>query len=61
MQHIIYPFPVYYHCGLRGECENILNEFQIYFETHFLLLETFLDRNMLTAHFPVKPNSRSEF
>ena len=24
-------------------CYNILNEFQIYFETHFLLLETLLD------------------
>ena len=42
-------------------CENISNEFQIYFETHFLLLENLLDRNKLTAHFPVKPNSRSEF
>ena len=26
-----------------------------------MLLETLLDRNKLTAHFPVKPNSRSEF
>ena len=42
-------------------CEDISNEFQIYFETHFFLLETLLDRNTLTAHFPVKPNSRSEF
>ena len=47
---------------LEGDkCENISNEFQIYFETHFLLLETLLDRNKLTAHFFVKPNSRSEF
>ena len=45
----------------QGGGENILNDFQIYFETHFLLLETLLDRNKLTAHFPVKPNSRSEF
>ena len=43
------------------DCENISNEFQIYFETHFLLLETLLDRNKSTAHFPVKPSSRSEF
>ena len=42
-------------------CENISNEFQIYFETHFLLLETLLDRNNLTAHFLVKTNSRSEY
>ena len=47
--------------SLFQECENISNEFQIFFETHFLLLETLLDRNKLTAHFPVKPNSRSEF
>ena len=45
----------------ESHCENIPNEFQIYFETHFLLLETLLDRNKLTAHFPVKPDSRSEF
>ena len=30
-------------------CENISNEFQIYFETHFLLLETLLDRNKLNS------------
>ena len=35
----------------QGECDNILNEFQIYFDTHFFLLETLLDRNKLTAHF----------
>ena len=34
---------------LIGECENISNEFQIYFETHFLLLETLLDRNKLNS------------
>ena len=45
----------------QGECENVSNEFQIYFETHFLLLETLQDKNKLTVHFPVKPNSRSEF
>ena len=42
-------------------CENISNEFQIYFETHFLLLETLLDRNKLTDHFLVKINSQSEY
>ena len=45
----------------QGECENILNEFQIYFETHFWLLETLLDRNKLTVNFLVKTNSRSEY
>ena len=45
----------------QGECENILNELQIYFETHCLLLEILLDKNKLTAHFPVKPNLRSKF
>ena len=45
----------------QGECDNISNEFQIYFESHFLLLETLLDRNKLTAHFLVKTNSRSEY
>ena len=49
------------HGASQGECENISNEFQIYFETHFLLLETLLDRNNLTAHFLVKTNSRSEY
>ena len=46
--------------AVSGGGENISNEFQIYFETHFLLLETLLDRNKLTDHFLVKPNSRSE-
>ena len=30
-------------------CENISNEFQIQFESHFLLLETLLDRNKLNS------------
>ena len=42
-------------------CENISNEFQIVFETHFLLLETLLDINKLSAHFIVKTNSWSEY
>ena len=29
----------------KSNCENISNEFQIHFETHFLLLETLLNRN----------------
>ena len=54
-------FPCLLSLRFQGGCENISNKFQIYFETHFLLLETLLDRNKLTAHFPVKPNLRSEF
>ena len=42
-------------------CVNISNEFQIYFETHGLLLETLFDSNKLTAHFLVKTNSRTEY
>ena len=53
-------FPCLLSLRFQGECKNISNDFQIYFETHFLLLETLLDRNKLTAHFLVKPNSRSE-
>ena len=54
-------FPCLLSLRFQGECENISNEFQIYFETQCLLLETLLDRNKLTAHFPVKPNFQSEF
>ena len=54
-------FPCLLSLRFQGECENISNEFQIYFETHVLLLETLLDRNKLTAHFLVKTNSRSEY
>ena len=56
---------LFFHCLLslrfQGECENISNKFQIYFETHVLLLETLLDRNKLTAHFLVKTNSQSKY
>ena len=42
-------FPCLLSLRFQGECENISNEFQIYFETHFLLLETLLDRNKLNS------------
>ena len=38
-------FPCLLLLRFQGECENISNEFQIYFETHVLLLETLLYRN----------------
>ena len=54
-------FPCLLSLQFQGECENISNEFQIYFETNVLLLETLLDRNKLTVHFLVKTNLRSKF
>ena len=54
-------FPCLLSLRFQEEYENISNEFQIYFETHVLLLETLLDSNNLTAHFLVKTNPRSEY
>ena len=42
-------FPYLLSLQFQGECENISNEFQIYFEIHFLMLETLLDRNNLNS------------
>ena len=47
--------------GGEPSCENILNKFQIYFETHIFLLETLVDRNKLTDYLLVKTNLQSEY
>ena len=43
-----------FRCGC---CENISNKFQIYFETHFLLLKTLLDRNKLNSSLSCRTQS----
>ena len=50
-------FPCLLSLRFQREYENISNEFQIYFETLFLLLETLLDRNKLNSSISCRTQS----